>query len=55
MTGCRGDGRAVIRVMVVDDHPMWRDGVARDLGERARSQPIGKRMWRFTFESGGCK
>ena len=23
-----------IRVMVVDDHPMWRDGVARDLAER---------------------
>src|SRR5437660_12468766 len=22
-----------IRVMVVDDHPMWRDGVARDLTE----------------------
>ena len=24
----------MIRVMVVDDHPMWREGVARDLGER---------------------
>jgi DNA-binding NarL/FixJ family response regulator len=24
---------AVVRVMVVDDHPMWRDGVARDLAE----------------------
>jgi DNA-binding NarL/FixJ family response regulator len=23
-----------ITVMVVDDHPMWREGVARDLGER---------------------
>lgn len=23
-----------ISVMVVDDHPMWREGVARDLGER---------------------
>jgi len=23
-----------LRVMVVDDHPMWRDGVARDLGAR---------------------
>jgi DNA-binding NarL/FixJ family response regulator len=23
----------VLRVMVVDDHPMWRDGVARDLAE----------------------
>ena len=23
-----------ISVMVVDDHPLWRDGVARDLGER---------------------
>ena len=22
-----------LRVMVVDDHPMWRDGVARDLTE----------------------
>ena len=25
---------APISVMVVDDHPMWRDGVARDLSER---------------------
>ncbi len=24
---------ATISVMVVDDHPMWREGVARDLGE----------------------
>jgi len=24
---------AAVRVMVVDDHPMWRDGVARDLTE----------------------
>ena len=24
-------GDAAVRVMVVDDHPMWRDGVARDL------------------------
>jgi DNA-binding NarL/FixJ family response regulator len=24
----------MITVMVVDDHPMWRDGVARDLAER---------------------
>ncbi|HEY6423672.1 MAG TPA: response regulator transcription factor [Pseudonocardiaceae bacterium] len=23
-----------VRVMVVDDHPLWRSGVARDLGER---------------------
>jgi len=23
-----------ISVMVVDDHPLWRDGVARDLSER---------------------
>jgi len=23
-----------ITVMVVDDHPIWREGVARDLGER---------------------
>ena len=22
-----------VRVMVVDDHPMWRDGVARDLAD----------------------
>jgi DNA-binding NarL/FixJ family response regulator len=27
------DGEAPIRVMVVDDHPMWRDAVARDLAE----------------------
>lgn len=27
-----GEGEAV-RVMVVDDHPMWREGVARDLTE----------------------
>lgn len=26
-------GTGAIRVMVVDDHPMWRDGVARDLTE----------------------
>lgn len=26
-------GRAAIRVMVVDDHPMWRNAVARDLAE----------------------
>jgi DNA-binding NarL/FixJ family response regulator len=26
-------GGKAIRVMVVDDHPMWRDGVARDLTE----------------------
>lgn len=24
---------SVVTVMVVDDHPIWRDGVARDLGE----------------------
>ncbi|TDC15038.1 response regulator transcription factor [Streptomyces sp. 8K308] len=24
---------STVRVMVVDDHPMWRDAVARDLGE----------------------
>ncbi|MGW7685602.1 response regulator [Kribbella sp. NPDC054772] len=24
----------MIRVMIVDDHPMWREGVARDLGSR---------------------
>lgn len=23
-----------VTVMVVDDHPLWRDGVARDLAER---------------------
>jgi DNA-binding NarL/FixJ family response regulator len=28
-----GRGGDRLRVMVVDDHPMWRDGVARDLGE----------------------
>jgi DNA-binding NarL/FixJ family response regulator len=26
-------GEVVMRVMVVDDHPMWRDSVGRDLGE----------------------
>ena len=26
-------GRAEIRVVVVDDHPMWRDAVARDLSD----------------------
>lgn len=30
MTGQQQD----VAVMVVDDHPIWRDGVARDLGER---------------------
>jgi DNA-binding NarL/FixJ family response regulator len=28
-----GEGGGPIRVMVVDDHPMWRDAVARDLAE----------------------
>jgi DNA-binding NarL/FixJ family response regulator len=29
-----GEGaRQPVKVMVVDDHPMWRDAVARDLGE----------------------
>jgi DNA-binding NarL/FixJ family response regulator len=27
-------GEPMIRVMIVDDHPMWREGVARDLGTR---------------------
>ncbi|MFB9837064.1 response regulator [Actinoallomurus acaciae] len=27
------DGDGPVRVLVVDDHPMWRDGVARDLTE----------------------
>lgn len=27
-------GAEMISVMVVDDHPIWRDGVARDLSER---------------------
>jgi DNA-binding NarL/FixJ family response regulator len=29
-----GGGAVSVRVMVVDDHPMWREGVARDLAER---------------------
>jgi DNA-binding NarL/FixJ family response regulator len=29
-----GPGGGSISVMVVDDHPLWRDGVARDLSER---------------------
>jgi DNA-binding NarL/FixJ family response regulator len=28
-----GPGGETVRVMVVDDHPMWRDAVARDLAE----------------------
>lgn len=28
-------GATVIRAMIVDDHPIWRDAVARDLGERS--------------------
>ena len=38
--GTSGDGTSggttsgEITVMIVDDHPMWREGVARDLGER---------------------
>ena len=32
-TGTTGTPRRPIAVMVVDDHPMWRDGVARDLEE----------------------
>lgn len=39
--GGRGGGAedpaAPIRVMVVDDHPMWRDAVARDLGDAGMS------------------
>ncbi|MFZ2509936.1 MAG: response regulator transcription factor [Gordonia sp. (in: high G+C Gram-positive bacteria)] len=33
MTDISAAGSAALRVMVVDDHPMWRDGVARDLTE----------------------
>ncbi|MET9578239.1 response regulator [Streptomyces sp. DT199] len=33
MTETSGDGQGPIKVMVVDDHPMWRDAVARDLAE----------------------
>ena len=29
-----GGGTVTVRVMVVNDHPMWREGVARDLAER---------------------
>ena len=28
------EGEQMTRVMIVDDHPMWREGVARDLTER---------------------
>ncbi len=31
MSGTAHSGRAEISVVVVDDHPMWRDAVARDL------------------------
>jgi DNA-binding NarL/FixJ family response regulator len=30
---CAGGQRGPLKVMVVDDHPMWRDAVARDLAE----------------------
>jgi DNA-binding NarL/FixJ family response regulator len=33
MTETTEDRRDPIKVMVVDDHPMWRDAVARDLAE----------------------
>ncbi|MEV5352887.1 response regulator transcription factor [Streptomyces sp. NPDC093516] len=33
MTRSVADGQDPIKVMVVDDHPMWRDAVARDLAE----------------------
>ncbi|WP_432198466.1 response regulator [Streptomyces sp. bgisy027] len=33
MTDTTSEQRGPIRVMVVDDHPMWRDAVARDLSE----------------------
>jgi DNA-binding NarL/FixJ family response regulator len=32
--GDSGDGGGGVTVMVVDDHPIWREGVARDLAER---------------------
>ncbi|GAB3491300.1 response regulator transcription factor [Nocardiopsis coralliicola] len=31
--GAADGGDAEIRIMVVDDHPMWRDAIARDLAE----------------------
>lgn len=33
MSGAAGQPDGRVRVMVVDDHPMWREGVARDLTE----------------------
>lgn len=33
VAGDEGAGRPPVRVMVVDDHPMWREAVARDLTE----------------------
>ncbi len=33
MAGGEGAERSPVRVMVVDDHPMWREAVARDLTE----------------------
>src|SRR5215467_1758512 len=33
MTEGRAAPEPAVRVMVVDDHPMWRDSVSRDLGE----------------------
>lgn len=34
-----GTANAMISVMVVDDHPIWRDGVARDLAENGFEVP----------------
>ncbi|GAB3969818.1 hypothetical protein GCM10027615_24850 [Plantactinospora veratri] len=33
LAGVTDEGVPAVRVMVVDDHPMWREGVARDLTE----------------------
>jgi DNA-binding NarL/FixJ family response regulator len=37
--GDRPDARQPIRVMVVDDHPVWRDGIRQDL-ERVRTATV---------------
>ncbi|WP_233521916.1 response regulator [Streptomyces triticagri] len=40
-TGTERDGADPIKVMVVDDHPMWRDAVARDLGAEPGFEVVG--------------
>lgn len=38
---------AVLKVMVVDDHPIWRDAVARDLATRGSTLWPRPTEWRL--------